>query len=89
MNVQANGAKPLTVKKAMEIIRTTGCFVTRHDGEFRVNFKGGDEGTAYYTTDISDAVFTAMEMHHRRTMRLIQEMQAIRSRPLSSFVQCL
>jgi hypothetical protein len=27
-------------------------------GEYRVNFKGGHEATAYYTTDLADALDT-------------------------------
>lgn len=30
--------------------------------EFRVNYKGGDEETAYYTDDITDAVQTGLAM---------------------------
>lgn len=32
------------------------------DGEYRVNFKGGNEATAYYTNDVLDAMHTARAM---------------------------
>jgi hypothetical protein len=32
------------------------------DGEYRVNFAGGDEATAYYTNDLEDAFSTAIDM---------------------------
>jgi hypothetical protein len=41
-------------------IRSTG------GGEYRVNFKGGDEETAYYTNDLKDAVDTGIIMAKQR-----------------------
>jgi hypothetical protein len=35
-------------------------------GDYRVNFRDGDETTAYYTDDLEDAVNTAVEMARRR-----------------------
>ena len=34
--------------------------------EYRVNFKGGQEATAYYTTDIDDAKDTAVVLLEAR-----------------------
>lgn len=34
----------------------------KRDDEFRVNFLGGYEPTAYYTTDLRDALRTGIEM---------------------------
>ena len=31
-------------------------------GDYRVNFRDGDESTAYYTDNLEDAVKTAVEM---------------------------
>jgi hypothetical protein len=31
--------------------------------EYRVNYRNGREATAYYTTDIADAIGTAKAMH--------------------------
>jgi hypothetical protein len=36
------------------------------DGEYRVNFRGGSEATAYYTTDAKDAIYTAWAMVYPR-----------------------
>jgi hypothetical protein len=36
-------------------------------GEYRVNFKGGTEATAYYTDDLGDAHATALSMRARLT----------------------
>ena len=41
-------------------------------GDYRVNFRDGNETTAYYTNDLEDAVKTAVEM--ARTRRLGQAM---------------
>lgn len=39
-----------------------GMVLTKNCDEFRVNFKGGKESTAYYTNDLEDAVMTAKSM---------------------------
>ena len=39
-----------------------GIVVRKVDGEYRVNFRGGSEDTAYYTDDIQDAADTARVM---------------------------
>lgn len=36
--------------------------IRRRDGEYRVNFKGGPESTAYYTDDLADAFRTGLHM---------------------------
>jgi len=38
----------------------------KRDGEYRVNFRGESESTAYYTNDIQDAVNTGVAMWARR-----------------------
>lgn len=38
-------------------------------GEFRVNFKGGREATAYYTDDLDDAVATGRAMAENKSGR--------------------
>lgn len=35
------------------------------DGKYRVNFKGAREESAYYTTDLQDAIRTAKSMRKR------------------------
>jgi hypothetical protein len=38
--------------------------ITKKPEEFRVNYKGGKEPTAYYTDDLEDAVETARVMSY-------------------------
>lgn len=48
---------------AQAALRELGLVIKRTDyGEYRVNYKGGDEGTAYYTDDLDDAVVTGQHM---------------------------
>jgi hypothetical protein len=37
-------------------------------GDYRVNFRDGNETTAYYTDNLEDAVKTAIEMARRRVV---------------------
>ena len=37
-------------------------------GDYRVNFRDGNETTAYYTNKLEDAVKTAVEMARRREL---------------------
>jgi hypothetical protein len=37
-------------------------------GDYRVNFRDGNETTAYYTDDLEDAVNTAVEMARKRSI---------------------
>ena len=37
-------------------------------GAYRVNFRDGNETTAYYTNDLEDAVKTAVEMARKREL---------------------
>ena len=37
-------------------------------GDYRVNFRDGNETTAYYTHNLEDAVKTAIEMARRRVV---------------------
>jgi len=37
-------------------------------GDYRVNFRDGNEATAYYTDNLEDAVKTAIEMARRRVV---------------------
>jgi hypothetical protein len=36
--------------------------IRKRDGEYRVNFRGGDESTAYYTDELRDTISTAYAM---------------------------
>jgi hypothetical protein len=54
----------MTFNEARIIIRELGMTISRRpDGEYRVNYRGACEPTAYYTQDLDDAVGTAKEMH--------------------------
>ena len=37
-------------------------------GDYRVNFRDGDETTAHYTDNLEDAVNTAVEMARKREL---------------------
>jgi len=52
-----------TLKGAQAYLRERGMVLTKNDGEYRVNFKGGREETAYYTNDLDDAVTTGWNMY--------------------------
>jgi hypothetical protein len=58
----------MTVKTAIATLRTLGMVLTRDPDarEYRVNFKGGQEATAYYTGDLEDAIATAQHMAAHR-----------------------
>lgn len=53
----------MTINEAKSELRRFGISLkkTPH-GEFRVNFAGGSERTAYYTTDLHDAIDTGRAM---------------------------
>lgn len=56
-----------TMKEAASYLRNLRMTIKRTEtGEFRINFVGGKEATAYYTTDINDAVSTAEAMRDER-----------------------
>jgi hypothetical protein len=54
----------MTLKKAKAKLKPLGVTITRRvaTGEYRVNFVGGVEPTAYYATDLKDAVETGEAM---------------------------
>jgi hypothetical protein len=53
-----------TFAHARDEIRAVGCTITRRPdtNEWRVNFSGGTEATAYYAGSLADAVDTARAM---------------------------
>jgi hypothetical protein len=46
----------MTSKEVEQAIRALGLAVTRVNGKWRINYRGGKEATAYYTTDDDDAL---------------------------------
>jgi len=58
--------KAMTLKKAKSIARRLGLTLREAcSGDYRVNFRDGNESTAYYTENLEDAVNTAAEMAQR------------------------
>ena len=59
--------KPMTLQKAKSIARHLGLTLRKvGSGDFRVNFRDGNETTAYYTDHLEDAVNSAVEMARTR-----------------------
>lgn len=64
----------MTRKEVIAAIRATGCsakFVPT--GEWRVVPPGGNEDSAYYTTDADDAIATARDMGKRHDDAIVAE----------------
>jgi hypothetical protein len=49
-------------------------------GRYRVNFRDGNETTAYYTDRLEDAVNTAIEMARKRELRAAADPVALATR---------
>jgi len=59
----------MTLQKAKSIARHLGLTLRMvRSGEYRVNFRDGNETTAYYTDNLEDAIKTAIEMARRRVV---------------------
>ena len=59
--------KPMTLQEAKSIARHLGLTLRKvRSGDYRVNFRDGDESTACYTYNLEDAVNTAVEMARKR-----------------------
>jgi len=53
----------MTMTKARSIARNLGLTIKKTDwDDFRVNYRGGVEDTAYYTDDLEDATDTMVAM---------------------------
>ena len=60
----------MTLQEAKSIARHLGLTLRKvRSGEYRVNFRDGNEATAYYTDNLEDAVRTAIEMGRKRALR--------------------
>jgi len=56
----------MTLQQAKSIARHLGLTLRMvRSGEYRVNFRDGNETTAYYTDNLEDAIKTAIEMARR------------------------
>jgi hypothetical protein len=61
----------MTPQEAKSIARHLGLTLRQvRSGDYRVNFRDGNETTAYYTNDLEDAVNTAVEMARKREREL-------------------
>jgi hypothetical protein len=57
----------MTLQEAKSIARHLGLTLRQvRSGAYRVNFRDGNETTAYYTDNLDDAVNTAIEMARKR-----------------------
>ena len=62
--------KAMTLQEAKSIARHLGLTLRQvRSGDYRVNFRDGNETTAYYTDNLEDAVNTAVEMARKRELR--------------------
>ena len=60
----------MTLQQAKSIARHFGLTLRKvQSGDYRVNFRDGNEMTAYYTDNLEDAVKTAVEMARKRALR--------------------
>jgi hypothetical protein len=61
--------KPITLQEAKSIARHLGLTLRMvRSGEYRVNFRDGNETTAYCTDHLEDAINTAVEMARKRAL---------------------
>jgi L-ribulose-5-phosphate 3-epimerase UlaE len=59
----------MTLQKAKSIARHLGLTLRQlRSGNYRVNFRDGNETTAYYTDKFEDAVDAAVEMARKRQL---------------------
>jgi len=59
----------MTLQEAKSIARHLGLTLRIvRSGAYRVNFRDGNETTAYYTDNLDDAVNTAIEMARERAL---------------------
>ena len=64
----------MTLQEAKSIARHLGLTLRQvRSGAYRVNFRDGNETTAYYTGSLEDAVETAVEMVRKRELSALQE----------------
>jgi hypothetical protein len=63
----AGNHKAMTLQEAKSIARHLGLTLRKvRSGDYRVNFRDGNETTAYYTDDLEDAVNMGLEMVRKR-----------------------
>jgi hypothetical protein len=61
----------MTLQEAKSIARHLGLTLRKvRSGDYRVNFRDGNETTAYYTDNLEDALNTAVVMARKRALEL-------------------
>lgn len=55
-----------TLSSAKLDLAKVGVVLTVKDSEYRVNFRGGSELTAYYTNSLEDALGSGLDMARRK-----------------------
>ena len=61
--------KPITLQEAKSIARHLGLTLRQlRSSNYRVNFRDGNETTAYYTDNLEDAVNAAVAMARKREL---------------------
>lgn len=50
----------MTFQKAKRLVGKVGVSLRKVEGEYRINYRGWKEANAYYTSDLKDAVDTAL-----------------------------
>jgi hypothetical protein len=71
----------MTLQKAKSIARHLGLTLREVcSGDYRVNFRDGNELTAYYTDKLEDAVNTAIEIARKRELRAAADPVALATR---------
>jgi hypothetical protein len=69
MNGIHRASMAMTLQEAKSIARHLGLTLRKvRSGDYRVNFRDGNETTAYYTGDLEDAVNSVVEMAGKRAV---------------------
>lgn len=55
----------LTIRTVADELRRLGMAFQSAPGEYRVNYRGGSDATAYFTEDLADALATGRQMAER------------------------
>lgn len=75
----------ITIKTAMAEMAKRSMVLSKVDDEYRINYKHGHEGTAYYSSDLNDCVTTGISMDNARNRRTVNlKNEAIEHRSFQS-----
>ena len=55
----------MTLSQVRDELRSHNVTIRKTRGEYRVNLREGNENTAYYTDDLTDAYDTGLDMRRR------------------------